>query len=174
MIDEMSLVHDYKNRQPIQITGLIHELGIEYVELPMPGDQSGAILLHKGHFQILVNAKDGPQRRRFTAAHEVGHYLMHRDLLKEDGRELRHNDFLYGPSAAISPAYPFGRSHNDQANRFAVNLLMPVPQLQHRFAETGGDLARIAFSFGVSQAAMKIRLERLGLITAQKTVSAQA
>ena len=77
---------------------------------------------------IAVNSKDGPQRRRFTAAHELGHFVLHRDLLKEH----RHLDRLFDEAARRNPSKPLVYSHELQANQFAARLLMPEQNHQER------------------------------------------
>lgn len=81
---------------------------------------------------ILVRGDDPSPRRRFTAAHELGHYLLHflprlqasRDvetyLVQDDSSEtVREED---RPSRDNVPSLPVMER---QANRFAAELLMP-------------------------------------------------
>ena len=85
---------------------------------------------HGGY--ILVNADDALPRRRFTAAHELGHYLLHflprlqaaRDvetcLVQDDSGEMvREEDKLDADNKLSLPEM------ERQANRFAAELLMP-------------------------------------------------
>lgn len=59
---------------------------------------------------------DGKGRDRFTAAHELGHYLMHRDIPIQFHR------------AENGQLKPF-RDSEWQANRFAGGLLMPTDRM---------------------------------------------
>ena len=36
-------------------------------------------------FEIIVNVADAPVRQRFTVAHEIGHFLLHRHLIDQEG-----------------------------------------------------------------------------------------
>jgi hypothetical protein len=81
---------------------------------------------------ILVRADDGLPRRRFTAAHELGHYLLHflprlRDrrepdpcLVQDDGDETVREEEK--PSEEGTLSLP---EMERQANRFAAEVLMP-------------------------------------------------
>ncbi|MBV6637316.1 MAG: ImmA/IrrE family metallo-endopeptidase, partial [Mameliella sp.] len=86
MKDEMSVVDRFTNSEPVDILGLIHALGIGYTEQEMFGPESGFIEYDGGKYRISVNAGEMPQRKRFTAAHELAHYLLHRDLLERKGQ----------------------------------------------------------------------------------------
>jgi Zn-dependent peptidase ImmA (M78 family) len=83
-------------------------------------------------------------RKRFTVAHELAHYLLHRHLF---AAELV-DDALYrsGLSTPIEA----------QAKAFAAELLMPWHLLMPVIDKPTSELAKI---FEVSEQAMKIRLE---------------
>jgi Zn-dependent peptidase ImmA (M78 family) len=59
-----------------------------------------------------------PGRIRFTLAHELGHYLLHRENSGPDGIECSQDDMLrYGTDYARM---------EEEANEFAATLLMPI------------------------------------------------
>lgn len=98
--------------------------------------------------RIFVNVADIFVRRRFTIAHELGHWILHRDLYEANPDEYR---FL--------PRF----QHTDdqgpleqEANRFAAHLLVPdrllVPVVG---AATASALAEI---FNVSRTMMEFRI----------------
>lgn len=105
---------------------------------------------------ILVNRVHPKERRRWTVAHEYGHFLADRDRPGVD--------YL-----APMQRKPAGERFADS---FATAFLMPEAGIQRRFYEeverTGdfkvGDLCRMADYFAVSLMAMALRLESLGLI----------
>tara|TARA_R110002072_G_C7539176_1_gene498086 strand:- start:258 stop:476 length:219 start_codon:yes stop_codon:yes gene_type:complete len=68
----------------------------------MEPSSSGRIDLNEPFCIITVNSNEGPQRRRFTAAHELGHYIIHRDMI--DGK--RHLDRLYSEGGIANPYVP--------------------------------------------------------------------
>lgn len=156
---EMEILQRYKADPPVRVRDAIRELGIAYVEQPMHDDQSGFFARHGGTYVIGVNQNDGIQRRRFTAAHELGHYVLHRDLL----RDGEHFDRLYGRAAAYNPPGPFTPLHEVQANQFAADFLMPARVVSPAFSRNPS-ISHLAEQFGVSRAAAEIRLKNLGLI----------
>ena len=105
---------------------------------------------------ILVNRKHPEARRRWTVAHEYGHFLV--------DRERPGVDYL---------APPQRKQESERfADLFGPAFLMPGAGVQTRFYEeaerTGdfkvADLCRLAQYFGVSVMAMALRLESLALI----------
>ena len=117
---------------------------------------SGLLLASKG--EIWVNAseaKQWPPRRRFTIAHELGHWRLHR----EPGQQT-----LFCRKAQVSE----GESKRagfpeieDHANRFAAALLMPQHLMRQHYERLKGreechrEMCRV---FGASQIAMGKRL----------------
>lgn len=100
--------------------------------------------------RIYVNAADSDERRRFTIAHELGHWVLHRDYF------LQHpNKYRIFPRFA-QPDYndPFER----EANRFAADLLVPDHLIK---PVRGAAPSRLAAIFGVSKQMMEIRLKRV-------------
>ena len=71
---------------PVNVEQVIEDLGIQYFNEPMDKGQSGAIELKDGKYTIRVNSLEPRQRQRFTAAHELAHYLLHREMLVKQGR----------------------------------------------------------------------------------------
>ncbi len=163
-MDSIELERNFTSRPGGDITALIRALGVRYEEKPLPAGQSGYIEYDGAGYNIVVNSTENPRRRRFTAAHELSHYLLHRDLLDDKGKLNRHVDVLFGEGAATNPPEPLTPLHETQANRYAAKLLIPEPLVRSKFALLNGDVEALAKLFDVSQPAMKIRLETLGLI----------
>lgn len=113
------------------------------------GTSSGrCISVEGGGRVILVNPADSQVRQRFTIAHELGHALMH------DERDHHRTEKKYTLTNY--------RTEEAQANRFAAELLMPSELVTAAF-HAGKGLEELASAFGVSQTAMRIRLETLRL-----------
>jgi Zn-dependent peptidase ImmA (M78 family) len=159
-IDELAVLREFKWSPPSKVEEAIRTLGIQYVEEPMEPGQSGFFARTRNGYRIGVNSDDGPQRRRFTAAHELGHFVLHRDLL-ETGQHL---DRLFDRSRYDNPSAPFSYSHEVQANNFAAEFLMPANMVAQAFRECGGLVDKIAERFRVSRRAAEIRLKTLKLI----------
>lgn len=165
-MDSIDLLRNFMKRPGGDITSLIRALGVNYEEKPLPAGQSGYIEYDGASYNIVVNRDENIRRRRFTAAHELSHYLLHRDLLDDKGKLNRHVDILFGEGAATNPPDPLTAAHETQANRYAAKLLIPEALARSEFVRLNGDLAALAALFDVSRAAMEIRLKTLGLIPA--------
>jgi Zn-dependent peptidase ImmA (M78 family) len=97
-------------------------------------------------YVIFVNAGQHEVRRRFTIAHEIAHYLLHRDLIG-DGTQ---DDVLYrsGLSNRVEA----------QANRLAADILMPrhlIDEVVKSGIASADDVAELARIFNVSKDAMR-------------------
>jgi IrrE N-terminal-like domain len=136
---------------PVPVEAIAEDmLGLSVREVPIEG-VSG--LLYPAERVVYVNANDTPARRRFTLAHEVGHWIC--QCLEGRGvpTMCRAEDVAPGTD----------RTLEREANIFAAELLMPEPAV--RLA--AGDPAA-ADRFGVSSEAMRWRLYAFGLAEAPK------
>jgi Zn-dependent peptidase ImmA (M78 family) len=153
MRDPIKVISQHWDSSPVPIDAIIRDIGLPLRYEPMADDISGYIERQDGIYRIVVNSNHARTRQRFTAAHELGHYIYHRDLLGAgvgDNRAYR-AEGTDRPNPNIRPI------HERQANSFAANVLMP----RHRLADVcGQSTAALAERFGVSQQAMKIRLGR--------------
>jgi Zn-dependent peptidase ImmA (M78 family) len=105
-------------------------------------------LLYPEERLIYVNASDVPARKRFTLAHELGHWVCQ----CREGRGER----VMCRAEDVSPNAD--RSLEREANVFAAELLMPEPAVRQVAAEEN-----VAARFGVSDQAMRWRLYSFGL-----------
>ena len=100
-----------------------------------------------------AEARESPARRRFTIAHEIGHWVCQ----VREGR---------GEPIHCRPDPAGGRLVDErerEANVFAAELLMPEDQV--RLAATrGAEPAELEALFGVSEPAMAWRLFNLGIV----------
>jgi Zn-dependent peptidase ImmA (M78 family) len=157
--DEMTVVSAALKNAPIDVVSLIKELGINYVETKMEYGADGRIDVDDDCYTITVNSDQSRQRRKFTAAHELAHYLLHRDLLQAEG----HLDRLFDNRGKENPNAPFSPRHEVEANKFAAQILMPRAAIRDRMVWEDYDLQKLAEAFGVSAKAMEIRLNVLGI-----------
>jgi IrrE N-terminal-like domain len=136
---------------PVNIVGIAKYLGLgvwEDAELP-PGIAGKLFrdVKNGGNigYSIVVRAQDPWVRKRFTVAHELAHYILHRNMF----RDVLVDDALYrsGLSSQIEA----------QANGLAADLLMPW-QLLAKISDL--PVAELAARFQVSEEAMRIRLRR--------------
>lgn len=111
-----------------------------------------------------VEAARSRGRRRFTIAHECGHWVLH---VLESGSEV-----WCRPQDVSEQDVPGGdrvrelRQREAEANAFARALLMPETLVVEQSAQTGANLAALAERFDVSVPAIRLRLVTLGLLPA--------
>ncbi|MDC8980970.1 ImmA/IrrE family metallo-endopeptidase [Mycobacterium marinum] len=99
---------------------------------------------------ILLSCDNGPNRQRFTCAHEIGH-MVDRNLR---GGPPVFTDYRDGRASEGTDAAEI------YANQFAAELLMPAEHVRN-LAAAGWSTQQLASRFGVSQAAMSIRRDNL-------------
>ena len=136
---------------PVDIKKLIEKYNISIIEEEMEYGMSGYIEKRADGWKIGVNKYDSPTRKRFTLAHELGHYLLHRDKIinsrHEDHILLRDNEYT-----------PIER----EANEFAAELLMPEKQFRGFITNGVKKIKDLAEKFQVSVSAIKYRAYKLG------------
>jgi Zn-dependent peptidase ImmA (M78 family) len=151
----MNVIQRHWHTIPVPVYRIIEEVGIDLQFKTLDDDISGWIEREpNGNYAIVVNTSHATSRQRFTAAHELGHYIYHRDLLGDGVGDNR----AYRAAGSSKPNPMIRLTHERQANSFAANLLMPKHALAAR--PTNVDIGDLAREFGVSEAAMKIRLGR--------------
>ncbi|HUY90697.1 MAG TPA: ImmA/IrrE family metallo-endopeptidase [Pirellulales bacterium] len=144
---------------PINPVAVASVLGIEVFNASFDGDSiSGMLRKSEGRYEILVNHSHPPARKRYTIAHELGHYVLHRDQV-ESFVDPELNLFRSKPPDQKTPAE---RVREIQANMFAAALLMPEELVRQQLQATN-DLPRLASVFQVSHSAMGNRLNNLDL-----------
>lgn len=104
-----------------------------------------------------------PRRRRFTIAHEIGHWVLHISAGKLYG--CRPADIVEQPSEA-RPDKRALRRIEAEANRFAAELLMPETLVVPAATELGSNVPALAERFDVSVPAIRVRLQQFGLLPA--------
>ena len=112
-----------------------------------------------GVFEIHLDRHSSPKRVRFTAAHELGHWRLHRE---EVGAVIDSDVNMYRRRPAGDSSAGAERSREFQANMFAVEFLMPAEKVAGAYALTK-DIATLARLFDVSQEAMGYRIDELSL-----------
>lgn len=141
---------------PVDPVTIARHLGVEVLETHLPTDVSGALIKEAGQDpQIILETTDHSNRKRFSCAHELGHYASRVESNDED-LQYEYVDFRNGASATgQDPEEVF-------ANNFAACLLMPESEVRARANK--GTHAELAAYFGVSNEAMKFRLKKLNLL----------
>ncbi len=156
--------HLLKNHQysiPIDVHQIALNLGLTVIERDLEDQVSGMLVIKKGRTTIVVNENHHSNRKRFTVAHEIGHYELHRD---QDQVFIDATPVFFRDTTSAE-----GRSLQEvAANTFAAELLMPEQNMREILHSQPIDvfddaaIRRIANQFGVSSQALTIRLTRLG------------
>jgi Zn-dependent peptidase ImmA (M78 family) len=99
------------------------------------------------NFRILVSAFTGPERDRFTIAHELGHYVLHSDFGRKRIRAAR-----------------FGSDRVEwEANWFAAAFLMPETDFRDTCRRVGTNSTLVAARYLVSAKAAEVRMKALNI-----------
>lgn len=133
---------------PVDVQGCAQAIGLPIYSLRLPPGVSGMLKRRPdGNFECYVDQTEPSVRQRFTAAHELGHFVLHRDSIgetHEDNYRLR--------------AQGMTNWQETQANQFAADLLMPYDILDNAMASGTTSVSALARLFQVSEIAMSIRL----------------
>lgn len=141
---------------PVDPVRIATTLGVAVFDQKLDANISGAIVKVDGSDPIiLLNAADSSNRKRFTCAHEIGHFVAQSNDYKDNNYEFVD---LRGVIATTS-----GDSNEIYANEFAACLLMPQTEITKMIHN--GDLpVQMAVRFGVSTEAVSYRIKNLGLM----------
>ncbi len=150
----LEIVNHFRASIPVDVEGLAWALGIILERIFLPDQVSGLIQnLGDDEFKIVVNAKHSDTRQRFTIAHELAHFVLHRFMMGDGNVD----DCAYRSDGSIKNN-KIGPREETEANKFAANLLMPAEAII-RLQEQGiTDPFRMAKLLKVSEGAMSIRL----------------
>lgn len=147
---------------PVDLYRVCSELGVHLQAAQLHPDIVGQIENKDDQFVIsynLLNSSNG-YRHRFTIAHEIGHYVLHKHLIGsgvDDNKAFRStNTGMYNNSSIT-------QRHEAEANHFAASLLMPEHILRNdaKYMSTFD----LACKYQVSEQAMSYRLQNLGILT---------
>jgi Zn-dependent peptidase ImmA (M78 family) len=163
IVDEILNRHGI-DAPPIPIQDIIEQEAITIANRAVEDDVSGFLVLTNGKSTIGANKNHPQNRRRFTLAHELGHYFLHvnsDDRLRVDRRSqvmLRSNLSSEGED-----------NEEREANLFAAELLMPQSFLRNDWVDLQDTdiesaIQELARKYRVSSEAMQYRLTNLGFI----------
>ncbi len=150
---------------PVRIVELCEKYDFSVLGLNLTPDVSGIIIAQDENIDkfntnklIAVNLADSAKRRRFTIAHELAHYILHRN---NENEVFAHRDAGQTSSLEV------------EANTFASAILMPEQLVYDSLSYLGDNWKKmpdsilckhIADDFVVSTQAARVRLEQLGVI----------
>lgn len=147
-----------QHKREVDVDRIAEGLGVAVVRGPLGESTSGVIYREGRHTKIGINNAQSPVRQRFTLAHELGHFHIHKDqALWVDSHAMFRSNSSVGDPREV------------EANHFAAELLMPrrlLKDVQVPQDERKADMLirKLAKEFNVSVPAMSFRLLNLQLI----------
>jgi len=147
---------------PVPVEVVCRKIGIDVEERSFYEDVSGVIYKkNNGRYYIDINRKHHLFRKRFTIAHELGHFIKHKDVLDAEREILERR---------VARAYSADEHMRElEANEFAGRLLMPKILFLKRYndykdSKDKNAIYKFAVEFEVSTQAIAQRAYNLGLI----------
>ena len=148
---------------PVPVERVARILGIKVKRTDLGGDCSGVLVRNGNRAVIGINSQHSINRRRFSIAHEIGHFDLHRgDTYIDRGYRIHFRDLDSGSGT---------KREEMEANAFAAALLMPATLVRNAFERQPFEftednvLEMLAKKFKVSTQAMTYRLMKLRMIT---------
>jgi Zn-dependent peptidase ImmA (M78 family) len=158
------LLEDLKvEKLPVPVNKIAESRGLSIKPYDLGADVSGVLVIEGGRGTIGINPSESTVRQRFTIAHELGHFELHKDgdeLFIDKGFKVLFRDQNSSK----------GEIRKEQeANAFAASLLMPEKFIRAEIEKNSFDLTdedsmkKLARTFNVSVPAMTYRISNLGL-----------
>lgn len=153
---------------PINIQSLCDYLKIRVEGLELDSDVSGFLAINEEEAVIGYNKNHGNERKRFTIAHEISHFILHAKKdspLFIDKDKKPEQSIMFRDATSSTGEFIQER----EANAFAAALLMPKKAIEQtlkerEFADLKIAISKLAETFEVSNQAMSIRLANLEII----------
>ena len=148
-------INRYLADYPVKLGQIAKDFEVSIKVSSLSAGVSGQITRENGHYLIRVNRHEARERQRFTIAHELAHFLLHKQLIDSSPDGIKDN-VLYRSGAPEHIEY--------EANRLAADIVMPMPLVEKVLREefegvvTEATIEGLAARFQVSKAAMEIRL----------------
>lgn len=155
MNDFFEILSRYQSIAPVKVVSLASDLGIKvWTSKKLGADISGKLFIDDAlggtsKYAIVVNGTHPEVRQRFTIAHEIAHFVLHRP---EVGAGISDNEFY---RSSLS------NKQETEANKLAAEILMPyslIKRIKEEESLDDSDAKALAKALNVSEVAMKIRL----------------
>ena len=137
---------------PLDVAAVAEKFGIRIEYVSLENDLSGILYKDEedGSWVAQVNEDHHPNRRRYTIAHELGHFCLHRHL-----KQRFEDKIFFRGGEANKPEW--------QANDFACAILMPEDKFREMVRSGVSKVEVLAKEFKVSTLALRIRAKNLGI-----------
>jgi Zn-dependent peptidase ImmA (M78 family) len=149
--DVKEKIQRHQHSYPIKVGNIAKELGLTVKASTLDAGISGEIRRKDDSYIIKVNRHDVKERQRFTVAHEIAHFLLHKDVIG-DGLV---DDVMYRSKLSDSL--------EAEANRLAADLILPWESFQALFSQVDmpkieQKIEEVAKITEVSTTVIKIRI----------------
>lgn len=172
LLGKLKREHDFSISAPIDIDVIAELLDIRVEYKPTLDDNVGSISFQGESAVVTINPIENSfePRRRFTLAHEIAHYCLHKDEERNEFVDTR---------KTMSRKGSYWDVYESEANSFAAGLLMPKNELIRigremlkAYLEKNSVkkmpakifILEMANKFEVSNPAMEYRLKNLGIV----------
>lgn len=148
---DLQILRTFTTDTPVKVGALATALGLRVVIATLPLNISGLIQPNGDNFIVKINRFESKERQRFTIAHEIAHYLIHRDRINS------------GIVDSVLYRSTLSSRMEAEANRLAADIVMPSQSVsaamaKHSNRRSEDIIAELAEEFGVSKQAMTIRV----------------
>jgi len=165
----LDIIDRFTKNEPVNVVGVARELGLRVKrDAELSQGISGYLMRQDdGRYVVASSGHEHPYRQRFTLAHEIGHFVLHKSLVDRIGGVDDDTKYRSTDRGDLYNTY-IEKLHEQQANSFAANLLMPEDRVI-AFVEQNKDdqgkvpLTQLYRAFEVSPSAMRWRVDNLGL-----------
>jgi Zn-dependent peptidase ImmA (M78 family) len=151
----------------VPIEKISRKEGVQVVEADLGNDISGMLVINGDTAVIGISPGQTKERKRFTIAHELGHFLLHKD---SKNSVFLDRDFIV-KYRSNKPYSDIEIRQEQEANAFAAAILMPQQLILAELDKSDfQDLSEtelineLALLFNVSVPAMTYRLLNLNIL----------
>jgi Zn-dependent peptidase ImmA (M78 family) len=151
---------------PIDIEKVSTSIGLKVVDFPFQEDISGVLVIDASGATIGYNPNESNVRKRFSIAHELGHFILHS---KKNSSGMFMDKLLFRKNINANPYSSVEEAIEREANYFAANILMPESLVISEVSKLNpskdddDNIRHLAKKFDVSISAMTYRLVNLGI-----------
>ncbi len=137
---------------PLDLLGVADKFDIRIERIALEDDLSGILYKEKesNSWVMQINEDHHPNRQRYTIAHELGHFCLHRHL-----KQRFEDKIFFRGVEANKPEW--------RANDFASAILMPEDEFREMVRSGVSRVEELAKEFKVSTLALRIRAKNLGI-----------
>ena len=142
----------------IDLIKIANYLQVDVQSANLETDISGLFVIKENKAYIRYNENESVHRQRFTIAHELGHFVLHKDipLFVDKNEKIMFRNSLSSTGEIMKER---------EANAFSAALLMPKLFIEKEIlaiTEKHDIVTFLAEKFNVSSQAMSFRLSNLG------------